>query len=109
MKRIKNNYQNDLQKIPGVGKSIVQDLMALGISQVEDLKGKDPEKLYEKSNIIEGVKQDRCLLYVFRAAVYFAETKNPKPELLKWWNWKDGKKMDILKNPIKMYNKKEQR
>jgi len=27
--------------------------------------------------------------YVCRSSVYFAETKNPDPEKLKWWNWKD--------------------
>jgi hypothetical protein len=34
--------------------------------------------------------QDRCLLYVFRGAVYFAETDEDKRERekLKWWNWK---------------------
>jgi hypothetical protein len=32
---------------------------------------------------------DRCLLYVFRCAVYFAEHTRHDPELLKWWNWKD--------------------
>ena len=35
--------------------------------------------------------QDRCLLYVFRCAVYFAERKRHDPELLKWWNWKDDR------------------
>jgi hypothetical protein len=89
-KEAKKNGGNDLQIIPGVGKSIAQDLMELGIFSVSDLKGEDPEELYEKSNAIAGVKQDRCLLYVFREAIYFAETKNPEPELLKWWNWKDG-------------------
>ncbi|MFZ3074412.1 MAG: DUF4332 domain-containing protein [Minisyncoccales bacterium] len=79
----------DLQKIPGVGKSIAQDLRDIGIRSVADLKGKNPEKLYEKSNRFAGVTQDRCLLYVFREAVYFAQTFNPDPEKLKWWNWKD--------------------
>jgi hypothetical protein len=53
------------------------------------LKGKNPEKLYELSNHYEGKVQDRCLLYVFREAVYFAENKNHDPEKLKWWYWKD--------------------
>jgi hypothetical protein len=35
----------DLQKIPGVGKSIARDLRNIGIKSVADLKGKDPEKL----------------------------------------------------------------
>jgi len=37
-----------LQEIPGVGKSIAHDLWELGIRRVTDLKGRDPEKLYEK-------------------------------------------------------------
>ena len=83
--------EGDLLNIPGVGKSIAEDLRNIGIQKVADLKGKDPEKLYEMSNRYEGIIQDRCLLYVFREAVYFAENKKPDPELLKWWNWKDKK------------------
>ena len=79
----------DLQTIPGVGKSIAEDLRNIGIQTVADLKGKNPEKLYEMSNRFEGKIQDRCLLYVYREAVYFAENPNPNPEKLKWWNWKD--------------------
>jgi hypothetical protein len=81
--------KDDLQRIPGIGKSISQDFRNIGIRSVADLKGKDPEKLYEKSNRFEGARQDRCLLYTYRCAVYFAEHKNPDPEKLKWWSWKD--------------------
>lgn len=84
----KNSLKN-LQTIPGIGKSIAQNLFDIGIRRVEDLKDKDPEKLYEQSNRFVGKRQDPCLLYTFRCAVYFARTKNPKPELLKWWNWKN--------------------
>lgn len=76
--------KNNLQNIPSVGKSIAEDLRNIGIQTVADLKGKDPEKLYEMSNRFEGRIQDRCLLYVCREAVYFAENKNPDPEKLKW-------------------------
>ncbi|HEX5626144.1 MAG TPA: helix-hairpin-helix domain-containing protein [Saprospiraceae bacterium] len=83
----------DLTRIPGVGKSIATDLIHIGIEKVEDLKGKDPYALYELSNRFAGAVQDRCLLYVFKCAVYFAETPAEKqdPEKLKWWNWKDRK------------------
>jgi hypothetical protein len=81
----------ELQEILGVGKSISQDLRNIGIRSIADLKDKSPEKLYDQSNLFQGVVQDRCLLYVFRCAVYFAEHKNPNPEKLKWWNWKDKK------------------
>ena len=80
---------DDLQNIPGVGKSIAEDLRNIGIHSIADLKGKNPEKLYEASNNFVHQVQDRCLLYVFREAVYFAETPHPDPEKLKWWNWKD--------------------
>lgn len=82
----------DFRRIPGVGKSIAQDFVDLGFQAVDELEGQDPEKLYEKFCKLKGCHVDRCLLYVFRCAVYFAETKNPDPELLKWWNWKDNKK-----------------
>ncbi len=79
----------DLQVIPGVGKSIAQDLWDIGIRHVSDLKGKRAETLYEKSNLHAGVVQDRCLLYVFRCAIYYAEHETHDSEKLKWWNWKD--------------------
>ena len=79
----------DLQQIPGVGPSIARDLVGIGITSVEDLKGQDPEKLYDISNRVAGIVQDRCLLYVFRCAVYFASSKKPAPEKLQWWYWKD--------------------
>jgi len=83
----------NLTIIPGVGKSIASDLWHIGIKKVDDLKGQDPEELYRLSNSFAGKKQDRCLLYVFRCAVYYAETPEEKqdPEKLKWWNWKDVK------------------
>lgn len=82
-----------LTVIPGVGKSIAHDLWQIGIREVSDLVGRDPEALYDLSNRKVGQTQDRCLLYVFRCAVYFASTPEKKrlPEKLLWWNWKDPK------------------
>src|SRR5712671_6276488 len=82
---------DELMQIPGVGKSIAQDLWNLGIRNADGLKGKSPEKLYEQSNELVGTIQDRCLLYVFRCAVYFAETDPAKQEKekLNWWYWKN--------------------
>ena len=85
-------YANEIKSlctIPGVGKSIAQDLINIGIFSIHDLKGKSPDFLYAQSNAFAGVIQDRCLLYVFRCAVYFAEEHEHDPEKLKWWNWKD--------------------
>lgn len=79
----------DLMRIPGVGKSIARDLMNIGYFSVADLAGEDPEEMYSKLCVFEGGHVDRCVLYVFRCAVYFAENETRDPELLKWWNWKD--------------------
>jgi hypothetical protein len=82
-----------LTVIPGVGKSIARDLWNIGIHNVSDLCGQDPESLYDLSNKFAGKVQDRCLLYVFRCAIYYVDTpaKEQEPEKLKWWNWKDRK------------------
>jgi len=73
--------------------SIANDLWNINIKSVAQLNGKDPEKLYELSNAHAGAVQDRCVLYIFRCAVYYAETPAGErdPEKLKWWNWKDLK------------------
>lgn len=78
-----------LQQIPGVGPSIEQDLHDLGVRRVADLRGADPVALYERLCLQRGAHIDRCVLYVFRCAVYYASHERHDPEKLKWWNWKD--------------------
>jgi len=78
-----------LQAIPGVGPSIARDLRELGVRRVADLKGRDPERLYHRLSAMRGVRQDPCVLYTFRCAVYFASTARPDSRRLKWWWWKD--------------------
>lgn len=90
-RRNKNRQgSGDLRIIPGIGPSLASDLRRLGIRTVSDLDGKDPEKLYRALEGLEGAHIDRCVLYAFRCAVYFAEHTRPDPEKLKWWNWKDA-------------------
>lgn len=85
----KESALKEFQIIPGVGKKIARDLWNLGLGSVDDLKGQDPETLYDRLNDLAGHKVDRCMLYVFRCAVYFASNEIHEPELLKWWNWKE--------------------
>lgn len=81
--------KTDLITIPYVGKNTKQDLLDIGITCVEDLKGKNPEELYLKDCLAKGFQEDRCQLYVFRMAVYYAENTEHQAEKLKWWYWKD--------------------
>jgi len=80
----------ELQTIPGIGPSLAGDLYGLGIHCVAQLKGENPERLYNRFEKQVGTHVDRCVLYTFRCAVYYAENPQPDPERLKWWNWKDA-------------------
>jgi predicted RecB family nuclease len=82
---------DSLQTIPGVGPSIALDLQDLGIERVPDLQDHDPQEMFDALCAMRGEKIDRCVLYVFRCAVYFATTRRRDPELLKWWNWTDDR------------------
>ncbi len=79
----------DLRKIPGVGTETESDLHALGIREVEALVGLDPEELFARLTLHQGGYTDRCNLYLYRCAVYYAEGGRDV-ELLRWWNWKDS-------------------
>ena len=83
--------ETNLQTIPGVGKSLSRDLIDLGYHSVEELKSEDPESMYQSLIDLRGQHIDRCVLYVFRCAVYYADKETHDKELLKWWNWKDSK------------------
>jgi Pathogenicity locus len=78
-----------LEEIPGVGPSLAADLESLGIKRVAQLRGKDPQKLFDQLCVKTNSKQDPCVLYVFRCAVYYASNSKHDAEKLKWWNWKD--------------------
>ena len=80
----------DLEQIPGVGKSIAQDMQNIGIHSAGQLKGQDPDQLYQKLCDFKASPVDRCMLYVLRCAVYYASNTEHDPNLLKWWNWKDN-------------------
>jgi hypothetical protein len=79
----------DLTRIPGVGPSIAADLYGLGIRQTSELRGRSPEALYEELCEQVGQRVDRCVLYVFRCAVYYASELRHDPELPKWWRWRE--------------------
>lgn len=89
--KTKQESLKDFQHIPGVGIQIAEDLWQLGFRSISELKDADPEVLYQNLCDLQGCQVDRCMLYVFRCAVYFASNETYEPHLLKWWNWKDKK------------------
>ena len=80
---------SELRRIPGVGKETEKDLLALGYTTIESLRDQDPEEIYRRGCRRQGVTIDRCQLYVYRCAVYFASTEHPDPEKLQWWKWRN--------------------
>ncbi len=88
-KTFKRETIKAFRQIPGVGESIAEDFWNLGLRSLDDLVGADPEALYKAICEHHGCQVDRCMLYVFRCAVYYATETNHDPEKLKWWNWKE--------------------
>ncbi|MCK4499209.1 hypothetical protein KAU11_01805, partial [Candidatus Babeliales bacterium] len=65
----------ELRRLPGVGKSLSNDLYDIGIRSISDLCGKHPQRLYEKLCQVKPHRKHPCVLYIFRCAVYFASAK----------------------------------
>ena len=53
---------SNLQSILGVGPSIEKDLISIGINNVKDLRGKNPESLYLRLSKLNNKHIDRCVL-----------------------------------------------
>ena len=81
--------KSELQRIPGVGSGMAKRLEAIGCPTLESLRGRDPEELYLRECAMKGYQEDRCALYVWRTAVYYADHEARDPGKLKRWYWKD--------------------
>ena len=86
---MKSLAKSGLQTIPGVGPKIEYLLNDVGVFSIEEMKTANPQRLYEDLCNQKAAPVDRCVLYVFRCAKYYATNKDPDPERLKWWKWKD--------------------
>lgn len=75
--------RDELQRLQAVGPSVAQDLYRLGVRSVKEPARQDPERLYARLCEHAGTRQDTCLLYTLRCAVYAARTTKPKTEFLK--------------------------
>lgn len=81
--------KSELEAIPGVGPGMARRLERIGCPTLESLRGRDPEELYQRECLAEGCHVDRCVLYVYRLAVHFAEHGSCPPDKANWWDWKD--------------------
>lgn len=60
-----------------------QHFFDIGIFTIDDLIGKNSEELFERDCLVNGLQVDRCVLYAFRLAVYYANSDVHEPEKLK--------------------------
>lgn len=81
--------KSELETIPGVGPRMARHLERIGCPTLESLRGQDPEELYRRDCLSQGCQVDRCVLYVYRLAVHYAEHGSCPPDKQNWWDWKD--------------------
>jgi nucleotidyltransferase/DNA polymerase involved in DNA repair len=75
--------KSDLLALMNVGPATLKDLHRLGIERIDQLKGQNPEELYQRLQQITGVKHDPCVWDVFATIIHEAETGEKRP----WWYW----------------------
>lgn len=82
---------SDLREIPGIGATFARDFARIGITKVSQLRGKNPDRLFAKLQMVNAEQQhatSKNYLYVIRMAVYYADGGRD-PERLRWNAWKD--------------------
>lgn len=80
----------ELMKIPGIGINMSEHLIRAGFPTIESLRGQSPDDVYAADCIVQGMPVDKCALYCYRLAVYYADHGGQLPEgKQNWWDWKD--------------------
>jgi hypothetical protein len=77
-----------LTAIPNVGPAVARRLLRIGIRTLDDLRGRDPDELFERLCAMDGRRLDPCLLDTFTAAVAYADGGPARP----WWEFSRERK-----------------
>jgi hypothetical protein len=85
-----------LKQVPNVGPAVAADLRLLGIDAPQDLRGRDPYKMYDELCRITGARHDPCLLDTFIAAVRFMGGEPAKP----WWKYTAERKRNLAARSV---------
>ena len=80
-----------LTDIPNIGPAMAGDLILLGIKRPDQLRGRDPYRLYADLCRITGHRQDPCVLDVFIAAVRFLAGEPARP----WYHYTAERKATL--------------
>lgn len=71
-----------LTDLPNVGPAMARDFETLGFRSPDQLKGRDPLKLYQALCRATSARHDPCVLDVFLSVTRFLGGDPPKP----WWS-----------------------
>ena len=77
-----------LTEIPNVGPAVARMLERLGVSALDDLRGRDAEELFERLCALDGRRHDPCLLDTLAAVVAYADGGPARP----WWEYSRERK-----------------
>jgi hypothetical protein len=77
-----------LREIPNVGPKMAEALLKLGVGQLEDAAGRDPDEMYHELCALDAQAHDPCVRDVFAAVVSHAEGGPARP----WWEFTPERK-----------------
>lgn len=64
--------KSELTRMPGAGNDMAEHLTRAGYPTIESLKEKNDD-IYTADCFAQGITVDRCALYCYRLAVYYAD------------------------------------
>lgn len=96
MKKVRTKVAK-LDDIPNVGKATVGDLHLLGITQPDQIPGRDPYAMYDELCRLTQQRHDPCVIDVFIAIVRYMEGAPKTP----WWKYTAERKRELATRQAK--------
>jgi hypothetical protein len=91
---IEHMSEHELRALPNIGPAIARKLQQLGVERPDDLRGQDPERLFQRLCELDDRRHDPCLLDTFVAAVDHVNGAPPRP----WWYYSRLRKSQDMPN-----------
>lgn len=79
---------SSLLALPGIGPATVGDLERLGITELQQLAGRDPQALYDALGALDQSPPDICVRDVFESLIAHANGEPLRP----WWKFSRARK-----------------
>lgn len=91
MKSPNRKTVSKMTDLPNIGKAISADLKRIGLTDPQELIGKDAYELHKQLCAKLGWRQDHCIIDVFLSAISFMEGG----EALPWWHFTSERKTNL--------------